>query len=255
MHASATTAGRRGRQYGLQWPAHSLAALTVVQRKHPRIIRHVPSTVSFFNNSYMCQRKSCDHKMTSTTPLSNPTALLQGIRSLVAFLAEAQICETWADVRAAESANVDCAIHIDPSQLTGNSTERLMSLLGSSGRAETIIPVDVKTATPIACHDHAYWKIALQRIQLRHCEVVIVVFPKEPDCVVVLPVHYLRKKTGSNLDGLESRQFYTHGFRPLWMLHPLPPIPPELTPCVVPVSGLERALADIRRCGKDSTQW
>ena len=188
----------------------------------------------------------------------------------VAYLAESQVGRVMAKdvgqsgfsdrykhiVRSPEGGNNDFGIVVSPEffdDFRGNDLDRFMSLVNSE-KEVTVIPLDVKSLMPTTTFGTAIPVVHLTPQQVDTCQALIIIIPADPNFVALLPVYYFhqREKT-SHKAGTE---YYFSGVRVSWTLHPLPTFPPELTPFVLPFSGLGQAVADIQDYSMGlTTEW
>ena len=188
------------------------------------------------------------------------TALLRSyekhLRNDAAYLAEARICVTANAspeisqhfVRAFEGGTVDCAISLSPKPLHGTMTDKTYQVYEDG---EEILPLDVKDITSIYQKRAVLWNFRVSGNQAMHCQVFILGATADPNFVAILP----RSLFWSQLTREPKDQnIHSRSFRPYWTLHPLPAFPPEYAPFMVSISGLGRALSDLRTALIDSSQ-
>ena len=179
----------------------------------------------------------------------------RSVSSQVAALSEFQVGRVLAEdsehsryiIWSPEGGNNDFGILVDseyPNGLEGDGTSKFMQLVSSNIRPDSIVPLDIKSFMAVAIYGSASWILHLSLQQMKTCQAVIIVSPKEPDFVILLPVQYLRQRKDAG-QGKETIFNFT-GDRILWKLHPLPAFPSQLTPFVLPFSGLGQAVADMR---------
>ena len=176
------------------------------------------------------------------------------------YLAEFQVARAIAGcsqesgiVRSPESAANDFGLLVGRN-LEGDETTKFIQLVRSNMNSRTIAPLDVKSLMPRIVHGTAMWGLHLTPQQMKTCQALIIITPKEPKFVALLPVHYLCQWKKSCKE--KSADFRTCGPRPLWSLHPLPAFPPSFIPFVFPFSQLGQALADMRDyCTGSAAHW
>ena len=83
------------------------------------------------------------------------------------------------------------------------------------------------------------FSIHLEAGQRRTCQAAIVVSPKEPDFVLLIPVHYLPETNLADTLDLPA-------VGPLWTSHPIPAFHSEYTAFVTPAAQLGRRLENMR---------
>ena len=180
-----------------------------------------------------------------------------GLLKVVAFLSEARIRECAVQqvdffIEGPEGSENDGAIVVGPEtlQTREGAANTWFVELEAHGRKIALAALDIKSFTA-KCDSKrgTCFTIHFQPGQMRTCQAVIVVSPKEPDFVLLIPVHYLPvKNIGDMVDLL--------GVRPLWTLHPLPAFPPEYTAFVTPVAQLGLRLKNMRAyCNQSSDAW
>lgn len=131
---------------------------------------------------------------------------------------------------------------------------KFVELEDSDVDSRPVVPLDTKSLMSRMMHGTAILGLNLRPQQIEMCEAIIIITPKEPNSVVLLPVHYLHEKEKACHDAGTS--FYFLGRRVLWTLHPVPAFSPELTPFVLPFSDLRLAVADMRDYSIGSTrEW
>ena len=152
-------------------------------------------------------------------------------------------------VRSPEDGNNDLGFLIGeegPQGLNGDSTIRFMQLIDPNVESNHIVPLDVKTIMPTAYRGGVSWRLTLTSQQVQTCQALIIMSPEEPDFAMLLPVRYLCETKEAHYFADGGAHYTFIGSRPLWTLHPIPAFPPELTPFVLPFSGLREAVGDMR---------
>ena len=157
-------------------------------------------------------------------------------------------------VRGPEGGDNDFGIVVGPELpggLGGNDLEKYMSLVNS--QEATVITLDVKSLMRNSTFGTAIPVVHLTPRQVDTCQVLIIIIPTDPNFVALLPVHYHQREKTCRKKGIH---YYFSGVRVSWTLHPLPTFPPELTPFLLPFSGLARAVTDIRDYSVGlTTEW
>lgn len=184
-------------------------------------------------------------------------AYQSGLLNIVAFLSEARIRQLAGEqvdffVEGPEGSTNDAAIFVGSETLPTASGPATTWFVGlpPHRRKKTLAALDIKSfAAKCDNKRGTFFSIHIQPGQRRSCQALIVVSPKEPDFVVLIPMHYLPATTQSDIiDSL--------GMRPLWTLHPLPAFPPEYTAFVTPVAQLGLRLENMRAYyNKSSDTW
>ena len=170
-----------------------------------------------------------------------------GLLNIIAFLSEARIRECAVKqvdffIEGPEGSENDAAIFVGPETLRTRegAANTLFGELSAYERKSVLAALDIKSLTA-RCDSKigTCFTIHLQPGQRRTCRAVIVVSPKEPDFVLLIPVHYLPET--NKADTLEVT-----AVRPLWTLHPISAFPPEYTAFVTPVAQLGCRLENMR---------
>ena len=151
-------------------------------------------------------------------------------------------------IRSPEGGDNDLGLLIseeDPHDLDKNSTSRFMQLRNLPAGSKNIVPFDVKSLIAMPYHGTAVWRVGLTPHQVKTCQALIITNPKEPNFVIVLPIQHLHGIEKTVRPDTSTDYIFT-GPRPLWTLHPLPAFPPQLTPFVLPLTSLPKAIDDMR---------
>ncbi|KAL8865064.1 MAG: hypothetical protein Q9174_007089, partial [Haloplaca sp. 1 TL-2023] len=188
-------------------------------------------------------------KALKTIPSSRAAyRFLVAVRTLLAALNESKIAGSVPNqdfVRGFEFANVDFGIILSPQPLEGTRTDRLMTLrrLWRSRHPDIrILPVEAKDiGTNADQKGNLWWGFHFSPAQFAYSAAVIVSAASAPDFVAFIPFHYLRA-----WEKLQAKQLLYEFIRPFWTLHPPPAFPPELSPFIVPLAGLGKALDNMR---------
>lgn len=173
----------------------------------------------------------------------------QGLASIVAFLCEARIRQDVAEqveffVEAFESGLNDCAIYAGSGTLQnrGGAADTLFVQLASHGGKEVLVSLDVKQCSAKCDSGNGIqFSFKISPGQRLSCQAVIILSPKEPDFVILVPLHYLPKK-----DSPMRFEVVLSSYRALWTLHPPPAFPPEYAPFIFPFARVENALKNMR---------
>ena len=170
-----------------------------------------------------------------------------GLLNIVAFLSEARIRESAVKqvdffIEGPEGSENDAAIFVGPETLQTRQgvANTLFVELEAHKRKSALAALDIKSfAAKCDSKRGTFFTIHIQPGQRRTCQALIVVSPKEPDFVLLIPFHYLPETTQADVLDLLA-------LRPLWTLHPLPAFPAEYTAFVTPVVQLGRRLENMR---------
>lgn len=166
----------------------------------------------------------------------------------VAYLCEARIRQLAVEqvdffVESYEGGLNDGALYVGSGtfQNKGGAAHTLFVQLSKHHGEKVLAPLDVKRCTP-KCDSKrgVQFYIKISPGQRQSCQALILVSPKEPDFVGLIPFHYLPSK-GTVEDGVSFAPI-----RPLWTLHPLPAFPPEYTSFIFPVQQLGNRLENMR---------
>ena len=148
-----------------------------------------------------------------------------------------------------EGSENDAAIFVGPEtlQTREGAANTLFVELSAYERKSVLAALDIKyLAAKCDSKMGTFFSIHLQPGQRRTCQAIIVVSPKEPDFVLLIPVHYLPETNKKDTLDLPA-------VRPLWTLHPIPAFPSEYTAFVTPVAQLGRRLENMRAYFNQST--
>ncbi|KAL8680694.1 MAG: hypothetical protein Q9186_003134 [Xanthomendoza sp. 1 TL-2023] len=182
--------------------------------------------------------------------------LLTGIKSSyhratnaqVASLAEATTCINAARqsehfISGFEGSQVDWALSLMDTVFASSSpTNRVFAVFESNLKRLKIIGGECKDMGPRSdSRGNLYWIFKMRPAQWQHTQFLIISSSYDRGMVVVLPRHYLYRKSN------DAEQYRIRGFRAYWILHALPAFPPEYAPFVVPLARLGEALEAIRR--------
>ncbi|KAM0796555.1 hypothetical protein BDR22DRAFT_825007 [Usnea florida] len=171
----------------------------------------------------------------------------RGLLIIVAFLSEARIRECAVKqvdffVEAPEASDNDAAILVRPQtlQTRESAAETWFVELEAHREKIAVAALDIKSFTA-KCDSKrgVFFSLKVQAGQRRACQALIVVSPKEPDFVLLIPLHYLPERNQDDAINITS-------IRPLWTLHPLPAFPAEYTAFVTPVAQLGLRLQNMR---------
>ena len=184
-----------------------------------------------------------------------------GVRQIVAYSCEAQVCQAAADqcdyfVKAVENARNDCGLYIGPETLERDQglAHIYNQLHQFTQRDKIIAPFEIKSLTPANdFRKSGIWRWTFRPDQVLSCQVVIFATPKDPDFIAFLPMHYLSSLRSTKIKN--EVLVSLPKFRPQWTLHPLPAFPPELVPFLVPVSQLGVACGNTRDYIKGTDVW
>ena len=156
-------------------------------------------------------------------------------------------------LRAVESGNVDAGIYLGPKTLTGSFTVRFFLLDDANDPEPNIIPLELKDIAPRTDdRKNIFWSFQLSAKQSRLAAAIILTSAEEPEYVAFVPHHYLSKNDSACRLTLVSMII-----RPVWTLHVLPAFPFELAPFMLPLSSLNKAIANLRdyAMGLDDTWY
>lgn len=160
-------------------------------------------------------------------------------------------------VRSPEGGNNNLGILVGrefPNGLEGTDIKKFVELVDSNVKARNVVALDVKSFMPRMIHSTATPIVQLTPQQTETCQALIIITPKEPNFVIVLPVQFFRRR--EKVCHEADTDFYFSGLRVSWTLHPLPAFPPELTLFVLPFSDMEQAVADMRDYSTGSaSEW
>lgn len=155
-------------------------------------------------------------------------------------------------VEGPEGSQNDAAIFVGPETLQtrmGAANTWFMEL-EAYRRKIALAALDIKSfAAKCDSKRGVYFTIHFQAGQRRSCQALIVVASKEPDFVLLIPVHYLPERNKADMVDLTAG-------RPLWTLHPLPAFPLEYGAFVTPLAQLGRRLKTMRAYyDQSSDEW
>ena len=177
-----------------------------------------------------------------------------GLVGIVAFLGEARIRERAVGqvdffVEGPEASKNDAAIVVGPEtvQTQVSAAYTVFKALEAYRFKSVLAALDIKTATAKCDNQRGTcFTFSVQPGQRRACEALIVVSPKEPDFVLLIPMHYLPEVNKYDITEIPAA-------RPLWTLHPLPAFPAQYVVFATPVAQLGRRLEDMRAYSNGSS--
>ena len=94
----------------------------------------------------------------------------------VAYLVEARLCQAAAEgtdgryfIRAFECGQCDAGLYVGRGNMIGNATERSFQLLDSQQEQESVVPVDIKSISPVSGREWATWRLHAREGQKESC--------------------------------------------------------------------------------------
>ena len=193
------------------------------------------------------------------SPKGRPTGFLKcylgTIRNQVAYCLQAQVCQVATEtnphfVTSFEGGRNDGGVLLGSIAIGDDITERYVTTVDTDNGEQDVVTVEVKSLSPRAdTNKSVTWGYRFTQSQLDSCQAVILISPKDPDYVALVPIHCIRHNERST-----RTVFVSQPFRPLWTLHPLPAFPPELAPFIRPLAQLGEALAHMRDVTNASLQ-
>ncbi|KAL8869709.1 MAG: hypothetical protein Q9174_004068 [Haloplaca sp. 1 TL-2023] len=189
--------------------------------------------------------------------MASKEALAQGVNLARSFahagnqytssLSELQVFDQFSQpyfLRAFEGGQNDCGIYVGDALPGGTMTDRLFELRHHQRERRVVLPLEIKTLSPISNgHGALMWEMLFSKEQMDNTQAVIVTTPFEPEYFAFVPMKYLQPRQMSDL---ERWHVNMQGQRPLWTVHAPPGFPPELAPFIIPASQLGVALESMR---------